>query len=130
VPQGKLDDAMTLLIGIIRAPAATADLRANSFLLAGKIQEQKGAVEPAIDYYIKIATFYEGVPAAASEGLWRGAQLLEKQASSLNETTKPKKSQQLSKATKAYKDLAEKYPASEFAAKAKERLQTLGTAQS
>lgn len=127
--QGKLDDAMTLLVGIIRAPTATAELRANSFLLAGKVQEQKGALEPAIDYYIKIATFYEGVPSAASEGLWRGAQLLEKQAASLSETTKPKKSAQLSKATKAYKDLSEKYPASGFAVKAKERLQSLGTAQ-
>lgn len=129
VANGKLDEAMTLLVGIIRAPTATAELRANAMLLGGRIQEKKNAIEAAIDYYIKIATFYEGVPQAASEGLWRGAQLLEKQAAGLSETTKPKKSQQLSKAVKAYKDLAEKYPASQFAAKAKERLQTLASAK-
>lgn len=129
VTQNKLDEAMTLLIGIIRAQTATAELRANSFLLAGKTQEQKGAIEPAIDYFIKIAAFYEGVPAAAAEGLWRGGQLLEKQAAGLSDTTKPTKAQQMAKAAKAYKDLTEKYPASEFAAKAKERLGALGPAK-
>jgi len=125
VQQNKLDEAMQLLVGVIRAPTATAELRANSMLLGGQIQEKKNALEPAIDYYIKIATFYEGVPTASSEGLWQGGQLLEKQAASLTEQSKPTKTQQIQRAIKAYKDLADKYPNSEFAPKAKERLAQL-----
>lgn len=74
------DQAGPLLIPIIRSTTATAELRANAMLLSGKIQEAKGKYDSAIDQYIKIAEFYEGVPAAAAEGLWRGGQLLEKQA--------------------------------------------------
>lgn len=129
VEQGKLDEAMTLLVNIIRAATATAELRANAMLLGGEIQEKKNALEPAIDYYIKIATFYEGVPQAASEGLWRGGQLLEKQAAELTGQTKPTKAQQMAKAVRAYKDLSEKYPGSEFSEKAKERLQSLQPAK-
>src|SRR5207248_9606076 len=134
VEKGKYDEAMNLLIGIIRAPTATAELRANSMLLGGQIEEKKNALEPAIDYYIKIATFYEGVPTAASEGLWRGAQLLEQQAASLPDSTKeknkPTKPGQMAKAVKAYKDLVEKYPTSDYAAKARERLESLQPAKS
>ncbi|MEA3187136.1 MAG: hypothetical protein QOD99_966 [Chthoniobacter sp.] len=129
VKEKKLDEAMVLLVQIIRAPAATAELRANSMLLGGQIQEQKNAVEAAIDYYLKIATFYESVAPASAEGLWRGGQLLEAQASilpiSAAEKNKPTKPGQLAKAVKAYKDLADKYPNSEFAPKARERLAQL-----
>jgi len=136
VQKGNLDDATALLTGIIRAPTATAELRADAMLLGGDIQaakfsnaqndkEKNAALDAAIDYYIKIATFYQGVPAAAAEGLWKGAQLLEQQAATLSEWTKPTREQQISKATKAYKDLTQKYPMSEFAEKAKERLQAL-----
>src|SRR5581483_4682820 len=132
VEQGKLDDAMTLLVQIIRAPTATAELRANSMLLGGQIQEKKGNVEAAIDYYIKIAVFYEAVAPAAAEGLWRGGQLLERQAQTLPDTAPdknkptPTKPGQLTKATKAYKDISDKYPNSEFASKARERYAALG----
>ena len=125
--QKKLDDATTLLVQIIRAPTATAELRANSMLLGGDIQIEKNNLESAIDYYIKIATFYEGVPAAAAEGLWKGGQLLEKQAIGLTETSKPTKAAQMAKAIKAYKDLVQKYPSSPFTEQAKARLQKLST---
>jgi len=124
--QKKLDEASTILVQLIRAQTATAELRANSFLLSGDIQMEKGNLEGAIDDYIKIATYYEGVPTAASEGLWKGGQLLEKQAEGLPETGKTTKSGQMAKAVKAYQDLVEKYSNSPFAAKAKERLQQLG----
>lgn len=133
VQQKKLDEATALLVQIIRAQTATAELRANSMLLGGDIQNQKSELdnnknsnrEAAIDYYLKIASFYEGVPVAAAEGLWKGAQLLEKQAAGLSETSKPTKSAQMAKAIKAYKDLVQKYPNSPFVAQAKERLQKL-----
>ena len=115
--------AAALLIPIARAQTATTELRADAMLLGGKIQEEQGNLEAAIDYYIKIATFFQSVPDAAAEGLWRGGQLLEKQVGTLTDPTK--KQQQLGKAIQAYKDLAEKYPDSQYTAQAKERLQAL-----
>jgi TolA-binding protein len=133
--QGKLDEAVTLLTGLIRAPTATAEVRANAMLLGGTImaekaktatdQEQKDEfLGAAIDYFIKIAQFYSGVPAAAAQGLWMGAQLLEQQANGSKDTKF--KEQQLGKAKASYQQLLREYPNSEFASKAQERLSALG----
>lgn len=134
--EGKLDEAQALLTAIIRAQTATADLRANSFLLLGEIQQDrmKAATDPkeaakfrdaAIDSFLKIAQFYAGVPKAASEGLFKGAQLLEAQ---IAESTDPKfKTAQTKKARDAYQQLIKDYPTSPFTAKAQERLNALGT---
>lgn len=134
--EGKFDEAQALLGMIIRAPTATADLRANSFLLLGEIQQDrmKGATDPkeaakfrdaAIDSFLKIAQFYAGVPQAASEGLFKGAQLLEAQ---IAESTDPKfKAAQTKKARDAYQQLIKDYPTSPYTAKAQERLTALGT---
>ncbi|MEA3213782.1 MAG: hypothetical protein QOE70_6839 [Chthoniobacter sp.] len=73
------EDALRRLLEIIRAPKAPAPLRANAMLLLGKIHENGQRYDMAIDNYIKIATFYGGVKEVAAEGLWRGAQLLERQ---------------------------------------------------
>ena len=78
----------------------------------------------AIDYFIKIAQFYSGVPTAAAAGLWMGGQLLEQQA---NGSADAKfKTQQLGKAKASYQQLLKEYPNSEFASKAQERLTALG----
>jgi TolA-binding protein len=133
--QGKLDDAVTLLTGLIRAPTATAELRANGMLLGGSIMAEKAKTATdqrqreeylgaAIDYFIKIAQFYGGVPAAAAEGLWMGGQLLEQQANGSNDAKF--KTQQLGKAKASYEQLLKDYPNSEFASKAQERLTALG----
>ncbi len=132
----KFDEGLALLGAIIRATNASAELRANSMLLGGELMEGKmnAATDPkekedfrgaAVDYYIKIAQFYGGVPAVAAEGLWRGAQLIEEQVST---TTDPKlnKPQQLNKAKAAYQQLTKDYANSEFAPKAQERLTALG----
>jgi TolA-binding protein len=74
------DEALRRLGDVVRAPKAPAELRANAMLLLGRIHEDNKRFDVAIDNYIKIATFYSGVPQAAAEGLWRGAQLLERQA--------------------------------------------------
>ena len=74
------DDAVKRLLEVVKAMKAPAELRANSMLLLGKIHESNKRFDQAIDNYIKIATYYQGVPEVAAEGLWRGAQLLEKQA--------------------------------------------------
>lgn len=133
--QGKLDDAVTLLTGLIRAPAATAEVRAKSMLLGGSImvekaktatdqQQKEEYLGAAIDYFIKIAQFYGGVPAAAAEGLWMGGQLLEQQANGSSDAKF--KGQQLGRARTSYEQLIKDYPNSEFASRAQERLTALG----
>ncbi len=133
--EGKLDEALQLLPAIIRAPNATAELRANSMLLGGLIMKEKMKAAPdakqkeefrgaAIDYFTKIAQFYSGVPSAAAAGLWEGGQLLEEQAA---ESTDPKfKAQQLSRAKACFTQLTKDFSNSEFAPKAQARLAALG----
>lgn len=75
------EDAVKRLLEVVKAMKAPAELRANSMLLLGKIHESNKRYDQAIDNYIKIATYYSGVPEVAAEGLWRGAQLLERQGS-------------------------------------------------
>jgi TolA-binding protein len=74
------DEAMKLLLEVIKAKDATPELRARSMLLLGKIHQANGRNENAIDNFMKIASYYGAVADAAAEGLWLGAQLLEKQA--------------------------------------------------
>jgi TolA-binding protein len=125
--QGKGDEAVALLTQIIRAPNAPTELRANSMLLGGFIQKDKGERDAAIDYFIKISAFYEGVPEAAATGLWEGGQLLELQVAELQSSDPEKAKKQQAQVLRAYKELGEKFPDSEFAPKAKERLNALGT---
>jgi outer membrane protein assembly factor BamD (BamD/ComL family) len=124
--QGKGDEAVALLTQIIRAPNAPTDLRANAMLLGGFIQKDKGERDAAIDYFIKISAFYEGVPTAAAAGLWEGGQLLELQVTELQTSDPEKANKQKAQVLRAYKELTEKFPDSEFAPKAQERLNALG----
>lgn len=135
--QNKPDEAMSLLGAIIRAQNATAELRANSFLLYGHIMKDKMNAETdpkkkaencgaAIDFFMKIPQFYSGVPLAAAEGLWEGGQLLEIQAATLTEESKPKKSEQIARAKDCYAQIAKDFPNDKNAAQAKQRLQALG----
>jgi TolA-binding protein len=78
--KGQDDDAMKRLFEVIKAQKASAELRAKSMLLLGKIHEAAKRFEMAIDNYLKISVYYGGVPKVAAEGLWLGAQLLERQA--------------------------------------------------
>jgi hypothetical protein len=49
-------------------------------LLLGKIHEENKRYTEAIDNYVKISVYYGAIREVAAEGLWRGAQLLERQA--------------------------------------------------
>ena len=128
--EGKNDEALALLIPIIRATTGSEALRANAMLMAGHIYKNKGQIENAIDSFIKIAAFYEAVPAPSAEGLWEGAQLLEQQAAG---TSDPKKKEfrerQFNQARRAYDDLIKLYPDSKFTAPARQRLANLGSAK-
>lgn len=124
--QNKLDDAAKLLVPIVGSRIGSASLRAHAFLLIGDIQDAKGNIDAAIDAYLKTAAYYGGVADAAAEGLWKGGQMLERQAAMLNEQSTPKKSEQIGKAVSAYKDIVTKYPNSQFVQQAQDRLNALG----
>jgi TolA-binding protein len=124
--QGKTDEAVALLTQIIRAPNASSQLRADSMLLGGFIQKDKGQSEAAIDYFIKISAFYDGVPEAASTGLWEGAQLLELQVNELQASDPEKAKKQRTQLVRALQELVQKFPDSKFAPQAKEKLTSLG----
>jgi TolA-binding protein len=79
--QKKYDEASKLLLPVASNPKAPAEIRAQAMMLLAKIAEAEGDIDSAINNYIKLATFFEGLPEYASEGLWRGAQLQEKKAS-------------------------------------------------
>ena len=128
------EKAIPLLVQVFRSHTANVELRAQAMLLHARIQEEKNDLPTAIDQYLKIAMFYDAVPSAASEGLWRGGQLLEKQAASLPTQAapnagpgpkEPTQASQLKKAAKAYKDLLAKYPGSPHDSEAKARLAAL-----
>ena len=136
--EGKWDDALLLLGTIIRENNASAELRAKSTLLGGHLmldkmkastdqKEQNEFLAAAIDYFMKVAQFYGGVPIPAAEGLWQGGQLLEQQAAAAADPAF--KAKQLRVARGAYDQLAKDYPNSEYAPKAKERLTALGPQQ-
>ena len=75
------DDATKRLLEVIKAQKASAELRAKSMLLLGRIYEANQRFPEAIDNYVKISVYYSAIRPVAAEGLWLGAQLLERQAS-------------------------------------------------
>ena len=120
---------VALLTPIIRAPNASSQLRADAMLLSGYIQKDKGEREAAIDLFVKISAFYDGVPDAASTGLWEAGQLLEQQVNELQVKDPEKAKKQRGQMLRAYQELAEKFSASKYAAQARERLAALGAPQ-
>jgi TolA-binding protein len=126
VQQGKYDAASALLVPIVSSRSAPTSLRAHAFLVIGQIQESKGNIDAAIDSYLKTAAFYGSVSDAAAEGLWRGGQMLEKQAATLTEQSTPKKSDQMAKAVNAYKQIGETYSDSPYFQQSLDRLKALG----
>lgn len=125
--QGKPDEALPLLAEVAKNSRSPVPVRARGLFLNGEIQAGKGSIE-AIDSYLKLAAFYP-TAADAPEGLWKGAQLLEKQAATLGDTPAkpggPTKTSQLARARKAYNDLATKYADSKWTEQAKARLAAL-----
>ena len=127
--QKKYDDAIRLLIPTVASRNAPAALRAKAFLLIGDIKADQNNVGAAIDNYLKMAFEYSGVTDLAPEGLWKGGQMLEKQAEMLNEQGTPKKSEQIAKAVNAYSTIVSKYPNSQYVKQAQDRLAVLPAAK-
>ncbi len=68
------------IVGVSKAK--TFELQAKALLLVGRINETLlKDYDNAIMAYAKVADFFSSVPKVASEGLWRAAGLLERQAS-------------------------------------------------
>ena len=126
VEEKKLGDALKLLIPTTANRNAPSALRARSLVLIGDIDVAQNNNDAAMDTYLKAAFQFGGVADAAAEGFWKGAQLLEKQAGLLNETSTPKRSAQIQKAINAYKAIVTKYPNSPHLKDAQERLDALG----
>ncbi len=76
----KDDEAMERLRKVAMAQKAPPELRAKSMFLLGKIHEDNRRFAEAIDNYVKISVYYGAIHDVAAEGLWRGGQLLERQA--------------------------------------------------
>ncbi len=75
------DEAMERLRKVALAQKAPPELRAKSMFLLARIHEDNRRFPEAIDNYVKVSVYYPAVSKVAAEGLWRGGQLLEKQAS-------------------------------------------------
>jgi tetratricopeptide (TPR) repeat protein len=75
----KFEEAIDLLAKVAKNNAAPVHLRAQSMMLIAKSGEELKRFEEAINNYIKIGTLFESERELASEGLWRGGQLMEKQ---------------------------------------------------
>ncbi len=123
VAEKNYDEALAILTQIVRDTNATAELRAQAMLLMGDVYAERGELESAIDSYIKIAQFYSGVPREAAQGLWRGGQLLEKQAGTLTDPAAKKRA--IDNASRSYQDLVTQFPDSQHATEAKARLSAL-----
>lgn len=79
--QKKYPEALELATPVAKATTASPEVRARAMMLIGQICEDQGDIDAAINNFIKISIFFEGLPELAAEGLWRGAQLQEKKAS-------------------------------------------------
>ncbi len=117
----KWDDAMKKLNDVTRASSASQTTKARALFLNGVVQEAKGEVG-ALDSYLKVAAWYATAP-DAPEGLWKGGQLLEKQAASLADPNV--KATQLARARRAYDELVKHYPNASWVTQARDRLAAL-----
>lgn len=126
---GRPDDALKLLGEAMRHAATPSEVRARALLLTAEVFKAKNDLPAAIDSFLKVAAFYPATQPEAPSALWEGAQLLEKQAAGLSETTTPKRSDQLARARKAYADLGAKYAQNVLAAKARERFEALSAGE-
>ena len=76
----KFEEAVDILAKVAKMNTAPVPLRAKSMLMLAKSLQELKTYDDAINNYIKIGTFFEAEKEIAAEGLWLGAQLLEKQS--------------------------------------------------
>lgn len=75
------DDYIQRLSKVVNTQTGKSfELQAKALFLIGRIQEAKKEFDGAIETYAKIQDRYASVPRIAADGLWRAAELSEKQA--------------------------------------------------
>ncbi len=87
--QKKYDEALEILAIVAKSNTGSVKIRAQAMMMMAKALEEEKKFDEAINNYIKIATFFEAERELAAEGLWRGGQLLEDQASGKIAPPKP-----------------------------------------
>lgn len=87
--QKKHDEALEILANVAKSNTGSVKIRAQAMMMMAKALDEQKKYDEAINNYIKIATFFESERELAAEGLWRGAQLLEDQASGKIAPPKP-----------------------------------------
>ncbi len=75
------DDYIQRLSKVVNTQTGKSfELQAKALFLIGRIQEAKKEYDGAIETYAKIQDRYASVPRVAAEGLWKAAELAERQA--------------------------------------------------
>jgi tetratricopeptide (TPR) repeat protein len=79
--EAQLREALQRLAEIVKVSnTKTFDLQAKALFLMGRVYEELKDYDGAVGAYLKIADRFESVQKIAGDGLWKGAQILEKQA--------------------------------------------------
>ena len=79
--EAQLREALQRLADIVKVSnTKTFDLQAKALFLMGRVYEELKDYDSAAGAFLKIAARFESVQKVAGDGLWRGAQILEKQA--------------------------------------------------
>jgi TolA-binding protein len=76
----KYDESLKRCLKVTGAGKAPPELRARAMFVLSQNHEALEHFDDAINNYVKISAMYASVPKYAAEGLFRGAQLLERQA--------------------------------------------------
>lgn len=79
--EAALREGLQRLADIVKmSNTKTFDLQAKALFLMGRLYEELKDYDSAVGAYLKISSRFQSVPRIAGDGLWKGAQILEKQA--------------------------------------------------
>ena len=79
--ESQLREALQRLAEIVKVSnTKTFELQAKALFLMGRVYEELKDYDSAVGAFLKIADRFESVQKVAGDGLWRGSQILEKQA--------------------------------------------------
>jgi tetratricopeptide (TPR) repeat protein len=79
--EAKIREDLQRLADIVKiSNTKTFELQAKALYLMGRLYEELKDYDSAVAAYVKISNRFASVPKVAGDGLWKGAQILEKQA--------------------------------------------------
>ena len=127
VQQKKLDDASKLLVGIVGSRTAPSEPARTRLFAYRRYPVREGQYRRRYRSYLKTAAYYGGVPDAAAEGLWKGAQMLEKQAAGADGAEHPEEVRPDREGGLLYKDIVSNIRTASIVPQAQDRLRALGS---